>query len=46
MSNYVIIRGSDCGRGSVFKLVKYGQKTYYIQADSDEEMNWLESIFA
>jgi len=39
LSNYIIIRGTDCSRTCMFKLVKYGQKTYYVQTESEEDMN-------
>lgn len=45
LGNYIVSRATNCGRNFAFKLVKYGQKTYYVQSNSEDEMTrWVKAI--
>lgn len=39
LKNYTVTRAPEINRKHTFKIVKYGQRTYYFQADSEEDMN-------
>ena len=37
--NYTLTRAPEVNRKHTFKIVKYGQRDYFFQADSEEDMN-------
>ncbi len=39
LANYVVKKASEIKKDFAFKLEKYGQRTYYIVANSEEDMN-------
>ena len=46
LSNYTITKAPEINRKFVFKASKYGQRTYYFQADAEEDMTGWASAMA
>jgi hypothetical protein len=45
LHNYTITKAPEINRKHVFKATKYGQRTYYFQSDTDEDMNrWASAM--
>ena len=39
LSNYSITRVADVGKRFEFKATKYGQRSYFFQAECEQDMN-------
>ena len=45
LTNYTVTKAPESNRKHTFKAHKYGQRTYYFQAESEDDMNrWASAL--